>query len=306
MNIGFETVRERDMDFLIMRQFAEDKTFVKELFLSKIGISDDFEVLEVSHSVKTSDGESDIVVVIEHAGEKIGLLIEDKVNADPQENQADRYLIRGGKEKQKKTYKGFYTFIMAPRTYLYEDEENKKVRRKASGYEFVIPYEAMTGYLHSEFDLAVIKSAVDPKRQRYTPIRDDAVTEFWTKMYDFVEEKYGDCLHLQGEKGESRGNAAHWATINIESNKRIVIKFNRDCVDLEIGGMAGSFLEFCKKNQPQVEGHGFSLWPAGDSLAVRAYIKHIDLQLPFEEQKPQVEEAFEVALRLMELAKNLK
>lgn len=57
----------------------------------------DFTVDTVAHSVTTEDGESDIEVTLIIENKKVAFLIEDKIDAAAQPEQADRYTTRGRK-----------------------------------------------------------------------------------------------------------------------------------------------------------------------------------------------------------------
>lgn len=142
MSIQFEGIYERDMDLLFMRKIASDKGFVREFFLNNEAFlkkgydTTTFSVESVSHSVRTEDGESDIEVVLSIRDKKIALLIEDKVDAKAQPEQAARYTIRGDKALSRGDYDDYCVFIIAPEDYLESNAE-------AKNYPGKITYESI-------------------------------------------------------------------------------------------------------------------------------------------------------------------
>ena len=96
MNIIMEKVLERDIDLLMMNKFIYDQNVI-DYFLNKIG-KKDYKVISIQHSLMDQEaGESDITIILEKDNHKIGLLIEDKIDAIAMPNQRERYNIRGNK-----------------------------------------------------------------------------------------------------------------------------------------------------------------------------------------------------------------
>lgn len=160
--------------------------------------------------------------------------------------------------------------------------------------------------MRNDFDLAVIDEALNHKGIGYQVVPDDEVTDFWDHLYSFVEEKYGDRIPLQGDKGEARGSTAHWVTLPAGDGKRIVIKFNQGVVDLEIRGFADRFAEFDKLNADFLEKEKLYFRAVGKSLAIRQYVDVVDFHHSFEEQRAAVEKAFEVAEDMQGIALKIK
>ena len=299
MNINFESITERDMDFLIMRQLQSNRLLVSNLFLKPMGLQDDYELSSISHSVMTTDGESDIQAVLTVGDKKIGLLIEDKVDATAQSEQAARYILRGDKAVRNGEFESYHVFIVAPQKYLDGDSEAQKYPNKVS-------YEQLRAEIRDGFDMAIIDKALDESKHGYVPIKDEKVTDFWNKLYDFVDLKYPGVFSLQGEKGASRGSNAYWIPINSGSGTWIQIKSDRGYVDLEIRGYTSKFQEFSKANQALLDERRLYLRMAGKSLAIRSYIEPFDFKKPFEDQAELVDQALYQAQKLQGLVKDLK
>ena len=99
------SVAERDIDLLLMEEFHASEEFVK-WFCSEIDLRD-ISPADVWHSVSDTDGESDLLVRVIKDGQRIGVLIENKIAAPEQDRQAERYHIRGIKWREQGKLDGF-------------------------------------------------------------------------------------------------------------------------------------------------------------------------------------------------------
>ena len=113
MEIKFYNIEERDTDFAIMRLFA-DNDKVRDLFFKQIGRSGS--IVKIYHSLMDTEsdghnGESDIVIVLLDGDSKFAIFIEDKIAADPQPSQRDRYTDRAEQLKKVEGYDKSYIFL---------------------------------------------------------------------------------------------------------------------------------------------------------------------------------------------------
>ena len=104
MKHTFRYLVERDADFAIINAFEKNKE-VRKLFLS--GYRDlNSIIIETRHSFMQQEvgygyGESDIIFILEDKKGKYAIFIEDKINADAQPSQRERYEIRAKQLKSK-------------------------------------------------------------------------------------------------------------------------------------------------------------------------------------------------------------
>ena len=199
---------ERDMDLLFVEEFRCSDDFVNWFLTS---ISEEIPNLkdisltgrEVFHSVmKTGkvSGESDIVLdlkynVIGH-DKIIRILIEDKIDAQFQQDQPGRYKLRTQNEIEDGDCDESYCVLIAPNEYL---ESTKGVDSFDStlSYESVIEFfdsqinnaekELLCRYLHKK---EIIEQSINKYRRGYSPDIDVNVTDFWQKYYQLANEKY--------------------------------------------------------------------------------------------------------------------
>lgn len=305
MGFQFDSVYERDMDLLLMRKLAQDKSFVRQFFLSGEKPTEkgydkaDFTVEKVARSVRTEDGESDIEAVLSIGEKRVALLIEDKIDAAAMPEQAARYNTRGQKAVDRGEYDEFFVFIVAPKDYLKSNAEAKK-------YEHRISYEEIQQSTEDEYEKAMIGYALSDANNVRLP-RDAAVTAFWDQLYDYLDEHYYQVFNVHGHRGlERSGQAGQWISISCGKPFSIQIKSDRGYVDLEIGGYADKFVQFSNSNKELIEEKRLYLRTATKSLAIRKYIATIDFTQPFETQIPAVELALNAAKELQDLIPKLE
>lgn len=234
MEIVISKIEEKDTDFAIIRSFIENEA-VRELFFKKVGKQG--ELVKVFHSLMDSEsdghmGESDIVFICENKKEKFAIFIEDKIAAGPQPRQRERYNDRAELLKAKERYDFYYVFLCAPKAYL-------KLDAKTADYELTISHEEIADKLdENSFDKAIFNYSENEKLQKYSPVRNDNVTNFWEELYKY-KNKYFPSLDLPETHGP-RGSDANWPQFRTQV-KNLVIRWktghNFNSIDLEFGGM---------------------------------------------------------------------
>lgn len=127
VNCSFNAVHERDMDILFMESLASDPNFTT-LVLSKTKYSGkEFQVLSTALSeTEMNLGETDICVILRIEDRRVGLLIEDKVDAIAMPDQHLRYHKRGEAGVLKGKYDAYEVFIFCPQKYYDNNSEAKK------------------------------------------------------------------------------------------------------------------------------------------------------------------------------------
>ena len=282
-----------------MRQFIKKNDAFVSLFLEKSNLNNSYSILKVENSIMTNDGETDVEAILSIGGKKVAFLIEDKIDAVAQPEQSKRYEIRAKKAKDTGEFDEYYIFIVAPQKYL---DGNKE----AAKYSYNLSYEDLRNTLYDEYDIAVIDCAIDESKKGYIPIEDRNVTQFWDKMFDYIDKRFPDIFTFYSKKGDIHGSNACWVSIKSGKGTKIVIKSDRGYVDLEIAGYTEKFQEFSKANQELLDSKRLYLRMASKSLAIRKYIDCIDFTMDFDEQIPLVEMAFVKAKELQDLVKDLK
>ena len=290
MEFSIEKVCERDIDLYIINKFLNDSKF-KELFLKKINCKN-YQVCKCLHSFADENGESDITIILENDNRKIGLLIEDKINAIAMPKQYERYILRAEKQKHEGLFDDYYIFIIAPKSYIDSNTEAKKYDNKIS-YEEILDY--ISGDVYGE---SLIKEAIEVKKKRYGVIENKAVTLFWQKYYEMVENKFNDLkLNINGG---ARGSKACWPVFFTPiPNIHIIHKSNKGFLDLTFR-MVSQYKFQVYDIVKNVLKENMTFQQTGKSLAIRIYVPKIDFKKNFEEQEENVIKCLEEVKKMQE------
>ncbi len=301
----FTDVLERDMDLLFLEELVSSDEFLG-IFLSQIGI-EAATVVSAEHSKKDNElGESDLTVVLEYNSKRFALLIEDKIDAIDQPNQASRYIKRGNKGLADGDYDEYYIFIVAPKIYLDTNDE-------ASKYPYSISYEEVLNYFESKNDIrsafkaSQIRQAIYKKESGYQPVVHYGVSDFWEKYVAYQQENYPE-LMLASSAGK-KGSAASWPRFRTQIKGLYMLhKSEFGYVDLTFES-AKDYIsqidELIKNTFGSYEEIGASIVITSKSVALRMTVPVLNFKLPFEEQKTKVEECYKVISNMSNLAKRL-
>ena len=139
--VSIGAVSERDVDFLLVEEFASSPDFVR-WFLDRIDapIHESVEVVRCRRSATDSIGESDVEVFVRVGDEIVAILVEDKVHAAAQPRQADRYRERGEGHVHAGRCQRFITVLVAPQLYL---------RGNLKGFDRSVTYEELIGWFEN-------------------------------------------------------------------------------------------------------------------------------------------------------------
>ena len=299
----FGDIAERDMDILFLEEFACSGEFLK-LFTDGIGIKDACVTALYASKTDVLLGESDLTVVIEAYGQKIGLLIEDKIDAIAMPNQADRYFKRGEKGILNGEYDKYYVFIVAPQKYLDQNSEAQKYPYRIS-YEQILRYFEQFDDPRSAFKICQIKQAIEKQKHGYQVEKDTAVTAFWSE-YDDYQKKYYPELKLLYKKGD-KGAKAAWPRFNtVFDGLYMYHKTNAGYVDLTFERCADKTVlisELVTRHLGDYHQKDFSIHKTGKSAALRLCVPVIDMRKPFEEQEESVGECFKAIRKMTDTVK---
>ena len=224
-DVQFLNIEERDTDIAIIRSFIDYKE-VRKLFFSLIG--KEGEIIKIFHSKRQFEkdnkiGESDIIIILENDNERFAIFIEDKINANPQPNQRKRYDERAQLLKVEECLDEYYIFLCAPKVYL--------STAKAEGYEYTISHEAIGEKLNeNDLNKVIFQYSCDDKKQGYNPIEDVNVTDFWNKLYEYIDKNYE--LNIKRQEGP-RGSNAVWAIFNTKiEGIKVCWKSDKNVIDI--------------------------------------------------------------------------
>ena len=131
------SIQERDVDLLFIQLVETSPEFCRWFCQQLFEDTDIKELLSVSKSVDTGNGESDIEIGIETvAGDRVLLLVENKIDASLQDRQAERYQERGNRYVEKDVCDAFAVGLIAPAGYV--NEKDREAFGNIVTYESII------------------------------------------------------------------------------------------------------------------------------------------------------------------------
>ena len=296
----FGNIQERDMDLLFMESIATDREFVR-LFLDKAAEKyDAFDVLSVALSeTEPGLGESDITAILSVDGRKIGLLIEDKIDAPAMPKQAARYRKRANKAIKDGKYESCLIFIVCPAEYYNKNEE-------AKNYPFCFTYEECREFFDKRSDIKnqlksqQLSQAINAiKVKNWT--KDPDAMDFLKKYRAYMEEKH-PTLDLRNSQ-DSNGWWPHYATAF--GGVHILHKVSDGVVDLTFPGGAER-ISALEQIATWLRAHNMEEVRAvktGKAAALRISVPVLDQHKPFEDANmDDVETCFKAIQQLSNFA----
>lgn len=295
-----ECIQERDIDLLLMEEFECNEEF-RAWFLERIepNSSAGSKLAGVWHSIKEAElGESDIIVCFDtETNSRMAVLIENKIDAELQPDQPERYLERGRIGKERGYWDEFRTCIIAPIRYVKTTD--------TSAFQRQITYEELLHWFSENsnegcriaFKSKLVKEAIEKNRRGYQVVEHSEVTAFWFQYWGLVNTEFSD---LQMPKPVKKGWKADWPEFypaNISSGTRLIHKMRDGFVDLQFAGRGNDFDNFIETVGPLLE-EDMVCKKRGESAAVSIEVPSVDRFKPFSEQRASVYRAIDAARRL--------
>lgn len=234
LKITLDTVLERDMDLLIIEEFISSKEFAN-LFLDATNIDRDSEIISVQRSLRFQMGESDIVIVLKTPnGTNIGLHIEDKVNAEAQQEQYGRYEERAALLADDLGYSEYRICITAPQYYLHANAEARKYPSSVT-YEKIRDYYELKNDIRSKYKLALLHCALG-KKDATIAVPNAAVMSFWSEFERLAAMRN---LRTTAESNQHGKESKFIRFYTVMPKVYVIYKARHGYVDLQFPNMAG-------------------------------------------------------------------
>ena len=293
-DIKIEALRERDIDLLLLEEWNVNPAFAQWILREFFDITNSFEKFDGWHSITDPElGESDLLLTCSAHNEKIAILMENKIDASAQEQQATRYDRRAEKIQTDGNFSQVFVCIVAPENYLANDQE-------ATQYGTRISYEKIAGWFYlqadsrSRYRSEVLKLAIEKERRGYRPVKHEQVTAFWKNYYNELKRVLPDAIM---NKPEIVPEGSDWPMIkfpHFPAKRFIYHKLSRGCLDMETSWN----LQEAQKYLQQISIHGMAAVKTGKCFSLRLTVVPIDRHMDFYEQKSAIDVAFE-GIRLL-------
>lgn len=298
--IKLSYVAERDIDLLLLEELNVNEQFAS-WFLHQASPSDSCATrcMGAWHSVTHPQlGESDLEVIYEDG---FAVLVENKVDAPAQPDQAVRYIQRGLAGQQAGLWQSFLTCIVAPSRYIDMNAEAQIYDTQIS-YEKIRDWFKSRGDQRAEFSAYVLEQAIDQNRRGYSPIADDDVTQFWLSYWETASR---DFPALEMSRPGAKPSNSDWPDFRpkaLVKELNIVHKMASGSVDLQVR----SYGDRLEEIGALVGDTNSEIVQAGKSAAIRMVVEPIDRFGSFEAQREAITNALEVATKLLQIGKHLQ
>lgn len=296
-------VSERDIDLLMLEEFLSTKAFgawfIHQLFGDKAGVG---ECVGAVRSVTQSSGESDLEVEYLSAdGARTLLLIENKIGAGLQPQQAERYIDRGSDYVDRGRCRSFYTVIVAPDRYFASEDQTK-------GFHFRLNYESLRSWFEQadslgdrrHYKISVLSSAIEKGTLGYQPVTDAPVTQFWQ---DYWRLCVALAPSLEMKAPDSKPARSGFISMRPPALKPlgvdIVHKVKKGRVDLQLRQL-GEHLNVVSSALAPVLEEDMLIERAAKSAAVRIYLPKMSTLDPLSAQEAVARDGIAAAQRLMQ------
>lgn len=281
-SLKIEAVTERDIDLLVLEELTVSESFRTWFAAQALKGKTYSSNIGAWHSVTAAGlGESDLIFMLRtRDGTQAAILIEDKVDAQPQPDQAHRYELRGIKGVGDGSWDMFTTCIIAPAAYLDSSKHDQ-------GYDVAISYEQMVEYFESQQDhdqrsgykAEFINDAIEQNRRGYQPVIDEKLSRFVNSYCNYTSVNYHE---LAVEAPRNRPAENTWIKFYpkfLPSGCDMVHQMTAGCVKLFFRGQAESFDALKEKYSSVLpEGAEMKLTPSKKSVSIILPVPKIDPQ----------------------------
>ena len=234
---------------------------------------------------------------MEKDNHRVGILIEDKIDAIAMDLQPERYVERGEKGIRDNLYDEYRILIIAPKKYL---ESNTQV----SKYPNQISYEELLDLMKDDiYANTLLNKAIEEKENGYTVIEDEMVTEFWKRYYAFIKENYPK-IKINEIDGP-RGARAVWPELFTNNPKvKIMHKSDRGFMDLTFSNM-GEHIDIFNKYVSEDIINKYEIVRTGKSLSIRINVPVLDFKNEFDDYIEEMHECMKSASELYDVLKSI-
>jgi hypothetical protein len=282
-------VRERDLDLVLVGALFASEPFRAFMLKSTIGWTKRHSLVRTWVSETADAGESDVLLVVDlEDADRLALMIEDKIDAPFQPEQANRYQQRGEQGIRDGQWNRFTTCVCAPEGYLAGARPTKEWSAYIS-LESISDWARHSNERYDAFVAAICEEAV-AKWDALTLEKSSEATAFW-QAYRLLASQ------LLPEVDITRlprlvGLASPWPRFGVAAlpdNMLLEHKPQQGRIDLTF---ARSTLEALRQRLPATLPFDVKSAKAGQSAALRIAVPPVDHLRPFNEQQDKVLSVF--------------
>jgi len=294
-------VCERDIDLLLLEEFVASPDFV-EWFARAAGLDwpGELRLVRAGRGVTQSMGESDLELVVAAAADfRAVLLVENKIDASFQPDQAARYHQRARDYVDRGAARACRTVLVAPHRYLGGQPADK-------GFDAWLSYEQIGRWLEDvdlhgrrrRFRRYLLAEAVTKATHGYQPEADAAVTAFWHDYWRLATVE-APGLGVPDPCGRpATSSFVYMHPGDLPPGVRLVHKLAHGRVDLQFAGLGRRLAELHRRYGPLLA-EGLSIRRAGESAVIRRPVPPLNPGAPFAPQTAAARTGLHAASELL-------
>lgn len=299
--LAISGVCERDIDLLLLEEVLANTDFVNWFVSKALEAPGEYRLVEAHHSVTQANGESDLEMTLEtEQGERIRLLVENKVNAGLQPLQAERYRNRGQDYCRQGLCGECRSVLVAPARYFGGDDELK-------GFDARLTYEQLKGWFEANtamgrrtfYKTALLTAAIQKGVLGYQLIPDDPVSGFWQNYWKLVQEIAPELEMARPSQKPSGSTFITFHPPTLPSGVAILHKLCQGNADLQFSGY-GLRLSELQKTFVGVLESDMMIDRASKSGVVRIRVPVLNVAGDFDEQRDTAVAGVTAAKRLLQ------
>ena len=292
-------VSERDIDLLLLEEFMSSeklqKLFLQRSKFKKLRLT----YIEAKRSVTDSTGESDLEISFKNENNQVFILmLENKVNANFQKYQLERYIQRGTNYIKNNEVVDFDTILVAPKSF--HNNETK-------GFGFRVNYEEIVDYfindtsigMRSEYKVLLLNSAIEKSTSGYQMEADSSVTNFWKDYWKLSLIQAKELYMDEPTSKPSSSSFIYFRNADLPKEIDLVHKLTHGYFDLQFKNM-GDKLNIMRDKYSNSLNSNMKIVKAAKSASIRIEVPTLSLADSLESQKEKVLICLEEGVRMLE------
>ena len=292
-------LRERDIDLLICSELHFPESPLHQLFM---GAWNDGEGQLVGAwvSYQDSHGETDLLAAFTSGARYLVLHIENKIDADFQPDQPERYVARAQRWREEMSPNvDVETMLLAPEDYF--ESRGSEVFDRLLSYEEVIAGLADSGDARTNYLANTLRDGIESHRLGYKPEHNEATTLIWGAIWE-LSNSHAPQLRMRRPVSKPIGagfiyfyDAEGVSAVETQRRVHIVYKPTHGNADLQFGNMREEALHNATGSLLDSD---MAIAQAGKSASIRIKVPLVDFARAPEEQADAIRQGLLASDRL--------
>ena len=284
-----ESIQERDIDLILLEELNSNKDFC-QFIIDLVKLPNLTSNNMAWKSVMGFGiGETDLLFSYKSKNETIFILIENKLDADFQYNQHNRYVTRAKKYIDEGKCNKSYELLIAPKEYC----NNQKEFKRCITYETIKEFFKNEKTKRAKFKAQLLKIGIEKLKRGYQAVNDVRVNNFWNEYNKILKDKTKQ-LYINPTALKVVPSNADWIYFRndfiSELKIKIIHKLKLGYIDIQIKN--NNVLEKLMTTKK------YKLTKTGKSDSLRVKVQPLIRYNNFEEQKSKVEESVNELIEL--------